>query len=985
MTVTEFIIKWRKVELTERSAAQQHFLDLCEVFDHPKPADVDPTGESFTFERGAAKHGGGDGWADIWKKGFFAFEYKGKHKDLKAAYDQLLKYREALENPPLLVVCDMDRLVIHTNFTGTAKQVHDIPLTELNTPRNIEIVRHLFHDPDRLRPGVTSVAITSEAAGRLAAIAERMRGRDLDPTKVAHFLDRIVFCLFAEDVGLLPEQLFSRIVAKSDRDPQRFGRLIGQLFEAMANGGDFGVDTISHFDGNLFTDAAVLPLTSAEIDSIQAATKLDWGAVEGSIFGTLFERGMDPTKRSQLGAHFTGRADIETVVDPVVMVPLRREWAEVRQVADNLLATGKPKPSPAERKRATAPGGMTPKVKAKARSEAAVLVHDFLQRLQHVTVLDPACGSGNFLYVTLLKLKDLEKEVLVYAADNDLGNFFPGVGPWQLYGIELSRYAHDLAQLSIWIGWLQWTRANGYKVLQEPILRPLDNFRRMDAIIDLTDPANPREPEWPEAEFIVSNPPFLGGKKLRAKLKDDIVNAMFKVWRECVRPEADLCCYWFEKARAMVETGKCRRAGLLATQGIRGGANRETLKRIKETGDIFFAESDRDWVLDGATVHVSMVGFDNGDDTTKTLDGRPVSTINSDLTSTAADVTTARRLAENLGVAYMGDTKGGAFDIPEVLALEFLHDPNPTGQPNSNVVVPWINGLDVTRRNRNYWIIDFGLGTAMESASLYDTPFSYVKSHVESVRGESRTTIKSWWLHERPRVEMRQELRPLTRFVVTARVAKHRLFVWLSAPTLPDSQVFAFARDDDYFLGVLHSRVHEVWARSQGTQLRERESGFRYTPTTCFETFPFPEADDAHKAAIAVAAKALDELRTNWLNPPEWTREEVLEFPGSADGPWVRFVHDPDSRGIGTVRYPRRVPRDAACATKLAKRTLTNLYNERPTWLDLAHKKLDAAVFAAYGWAPDLSDGDLLARLLELNLARDPSRGVSPPETGDEE
>jgi len=244
MTIQDFIAKWRQVELKERSAAQEHFIDLCHVFEHPTPAFADPTGESFCFEKGAAKHGGGDGFADVWKRGFFGIEYKGKHKDLEAAYDQLLRYRDALENPPLLVVCDLDRIIVHTNFTGTVSAVHEIPLDDLAEPRNIEIMRAVFHNPEALRPGRTSIAATQEAAQHIAEIAAVLRGRGLDPAAVAHFLDRIVFCLFAEDIGLLPGMIFTRLVDISGREPERFGKQLGQLFDAMAEGGDFGLESI---------------------------------------------------------------------------------------------------------------------------------------------------------------------------------------------------------------------------------------------------------------------------------------------------------------------------------------------------------------------------------------------------------------------------------------------------------------------------------------------------------------------------------------------------------------------------------------------------------------------------------------------------------------------------------------------------------------------------------------------------------------------
>ena len=214
---------------------------------------------------------------------------------------------------------------------------------------------------------------------------------------------------------------------------------------------------------------------------------------------------------------------------------------------------------------------------------------------------------------------------------------------------------------------------------------------------------------------------------------------------------------------------------------------------------------------------------------------------------------------------------------------------------------------------------------------------------------------------------MRNAVATIDRMICTPRVSKHRIFIWLPSNWLPDTATYVFARSDDYFFGVLHSQLHEVWSLTLGTRLETRP---RYTPTTCFETFPLPKPTPTQEAAIADAAKELDTLRNNWLNPPEWTKEEILEFPGSSTGPWARYVQNPDAKGIGTVRYPRVVPKDEACAAKLAKRTLTNLYNERPTWLDLIHKKLDAAVAAAYGWTADLSDDEILKRLLALNQER---------------
>jgi hypothetical protein len=385
---------------------------------------------------------------------------------------------------------------------------------------------------------------------------------------------------------------------------------------------------------------------------------------------------------------------------------------------------------------------------------------------------------------------------------------------------------------------------------------------------------------------------------------------------------------------------------------------------------MFFAESDRPWILDGAHVHVSMIGFDDGTEKSRLLDGKQVETINSNLTA-IVDVTAARSLEGTRSIAFQGPVKVGAFDIPPPMTKEFLQGTNPHARPNSDVLFPWVNGADITRRPRHYWIIDFG-DFELPEACKYEGPFSFVEREIKPkrIKNADRQRREFWWRLGRSGADWKNASAGLARTLFTPRVSKHRVFCWFARNTVPDSAVVGFATAEDRDFGVLHSRVHEVWARAMGTQLRERESGFRYTPKSCFETFPFPDVAHEEGAAIAEAARELDGLRNNWLNPPEWTREEVLEFPGSADGPWSRYVHKPNKRGIGTVRYPRMVPRDEECAKELKRRTLTNLYNERPTWLDLAHKRLDEAVFAAYGWDPALSDEALLERLLKLNLER---------------
>ena len=433
----------------------------------------------------------------------------------------------------------------------------------------------------------------------------------------------------------------------------------------------------------------------------------------------------------------------------------------------------------------------------------------FHDKLAAITVLDPACGSGNFLYVSLQLLLDLEKELVTFATQ--LGfKFESRVNVQQLKAIELNAYAFELAQVSVQIGYLKWRRDNGFPNEREPVLQNLENFQNEDALLVPHFRSKPKslkeaqagehaaddalkfytERKWPGCDVIVSNPPFLGGKFLRRELGDEYVDAIFSNYSDRVEPQADLCCYWFEKARDLVEHLHCKRAGLLATQGIRGGANRETLKRIKQTGGIFFAISDREWILDGAHVHVSMIGFDDGSEESRILEGKSVDAINSNLTATCADITTAQKLVANIGIAFMGDTKGGPFEIGEKQALAMILLPNPHGRPNSDIIAPWVNGLDVTRRPRHMFIIDFAPNTSESNASKYASPFQHVVMIVKPQRDVSRTTVGIYWQHERVRDDMRRALKPLSRFLTTVRVAKHRIFRWFKSPTLPDSSCF---------------------------------------------------------------------------------------------------------------------------------------------------------------------------------------------------
>ena len=947
MTPYEFITKWRASALTERSASHQHFLDLCDLLGEPKPADADPSGESYCFERGARKDSGGDGWADVWKRHHFAWEYKGKRANLDAAFEQLRQYALALENPPLLIVSDMLRFRIRTNWTNSVSKTYEFGLDDLADATARDRLKWAFSDPERLRPGETRQSLTERAAASFATVAQALRERSHDPHAVAHFVNRLAFCMFADDVGLLPGHMFTRMLEQARRTPAHFADLAGDLFGVMARGGRIGFETVEWFNGGLFDDGAALPLEQSDIDAVLAASRLDWSEIDPSILGTLFERGLDPGKRAQLGAYYTDRDKIMLLVEPVVIRPWLAQWeTEKAEIA-------------AELDRADA--AKSPTTRTKRRNDAERRYRTFLNRLRAFTVLDPACGSGNFLYLALQALKDLEHRVQFEAEALGFQRAFPEVGPANVKGIEINPYAAELARVSVWIGEIQWMRRNGFSEARDPILKPLDTIERRDAILT----PDGAEPDWPKADVVIGNPPFLGDKLLIRHLGNDYVARLRKTYSGRLPAQADLVCYWFEKAAKQILAGRATRAGLVATNSIRGGANRRALDAATEAGRIFEAWSDEPWVIDGAAVRVSLVCFSRADDNSVSsahLDGQSVDEIYADLTARSEgtvgiDLTAVRRLPANSGVAFIGDAKHGTFDVSGDQAREWLRLPaNPNGRTNADVLKPWRNGMDLTRRTAGKWIVDFGWQMSEADAALYEEPFRWVQEHVYPLRRHNHRAAyrKHWWRHGEPRQGMWRALKGRRRYIATPRVAKHRLFVWCDSRICPDSSQTIFARDDDTTFGILHSRFHGAWALRLGTSLEDRP---RYTPTTTFETFPFPKglspdipaadyADDPRSVVVALEAQRLVELRDRWLNPPEW----------------VEWVDEP------VPGYPKRpVPRDEDAAKALKKRTLTNLYNARPQWLADAHEALDAAVAAAYGWPADISDDEVLRELLALN------------------
>jgi type II restriction/modification system DNA methylase subunit YeeA len=940
MTPEEFIKKWTAAKLSESSAAQQHFLDLCSLLGQPKPAEADPTGDTFTFEKGGTTATGGHGWADVWKRGAFAWEYKGPGKDLNAAYFQLKKYADMLENPPLLITSDTKRIEIHTNFTNTVKSIFVIELQDLTDPAKRELLRTAFTEPDKLCPGVTRHQVTKEAAENFSQLAHHLQNKGYEPHRVAHFLNRLIFCMFAENVGLLPNRIFSKLAILSVAHPQTFEASAKQLFGGMAKGGAVAFEVIDWFNGGLFDDDSTLPLDATELKLVLQCAQLDWSNVEPSIFGTLFERGLDPDKRSQQGAHYTDPDTITKLVKPVVIEPWEREWEQEKAAIAKQIDRAKKTVSEAAKQR----------------------YYAFLEKLANFRVLDPACGSGNFLYLSLRALKDFEKRVIHDAETLGLAPPFPRVGPEAVLGIEVNPYAAELARVTIWIGELQWMLENGFAAAKNPVLKPLDQVECRDAVIN----DDGTESIWPKADVIVGNPPFLGSRLFLRRLGEPYAKRIRNRYEGRVSGNADLVVYWFQKATELLLAGEVAAFGLVGTKSIAKGDSRRPLETIcaSEGFEIYEAWTNEPWTVEGADVRVAIVCARPRVDGEILLNQEVVTGINADLTAStdAGSITDSTTLAENGGIAFQGVKLTGSFDISGDVARQMLlAGGNPNARPNVDVIRRLWDIDDIVARPSDRWVIDFGSDMTQSVAAQYEQPFEYVAARVPSERASVREerTRERYWIFQRPRPALRAAVGPLSRYILTPESSEHRLFCWADPSVLPVGSLFAIARDDDTTFGILHSKIHEVWATAQGNRLGVGNQR-RYNITFTFETFPFPTglspninaaayAADPRAIRIAAAARSLVQLRTVWLNPPELVDEISEVVPGLPN---------------------RLVPRSEAAAAELRKRGLTELYNEAPTWLRNAHSSLDEAVAAAYGWEWPLTDDEILRRLLQLNQQR---------------
>jgi hypothetical protein len=919
-------------------------------------------------------------------------------REMKKAKEQALRYARSLPEeegwPPFLVVVDVGYCIdLYADFARQGKiyvpfpdpKNYRISLNDLSNKEILHRLRLLFTTPLELDPSKKAARVTRELAERLATLATLLEEAGHSPEKVAGFLMRCLFTMFAEDVKLLPEKSFTKLLQDYRNSVSLLPSALQALWTSMDKGGfDPALRTvIPQFNGFLFKDQEALPLSEAQLDLLILASQADWAEVEPAIFGTLLERALQPKERHKLGAHFTPRAYVERLVIPTVIEPLREEW-EAARAASAILETN-----------ANEKGALNE-------------IEIFHKRLCSIKVLDPACGSGNFLYVTLEHLKRLEGEVLEYISHfpRQLGLDMTGgytVTPAQLLGLEINPRAAAIADVVLWIGYLQWHfRAHGNaKRLEDPILRQYGNIQQQDAILSYTarivrldssskpvtrwdgrttkqhpitglevpdetaqtavyDYVDPKPSVWPEVNFIVGNPPFIGTARMREFLGDGYTEALRKAYKREVPDSVDFVMYWWHKAAELIQSDKIERFGFITTNSIKQTFNRrviETHMQSKTPLSIALAIPDHPWVdsADGAAVEIAMTVVKKGEEPGRLLQvisenetgGLEVQVsfhestgkIHADLTIGAA-VISAYALKSNEGICSRGvQLIGSGFIVTQEDALKLGFDKI---EELKKYIRDYRNGKDLTDKPRGVKVIDFYGLTSEDVRKKFPEVYQWLYQRVKPERdSNNRPSYKNnWWIHGEPRGNFRPALNRLTRYIATVETSKHRFFSFLDQSILPDNKLIAIALSDAYFLGVLSSQIHLVWALAAGADLGGNTPV--YVKSVCFESFPFPFATEKQKEVIRECAVNLDTHRKR--------QQELHEALTITD---MYNVMEKVRGGMPLNGKEQKINDQGLISI------LLQLHNE-----------LDAAVASAYKWTGNLKDEEILEKLVALNKER---------------
>ncbi|OZC35065.1 SAM-dependent methyltransferase [Marinobacter vinifirmus] len=1011
--VAEFLKRWDGNTGSERANFQSFMRDLCTLLDlpHPDPGEGDTSQNAYVFERfisSARVDGNTDNrYIDLYRRDCFVLEGKQTGKELasrsqqnaiNAAVAQAERYirglpQEEVEHgrPPFIVIVDVGNAIYtYSEFTRTGGNYvpfpdprhYEIRLEDLYKPEIQHRLRQLWLAPDQLDPSKHAARVTREVSTKLAELAKSLEQSGYDVERVASFLKRCLFTMFAEDVELLPKASFQNLLIDiKDRNPEAFPHAVKVLWETMNAGGysERLMQTVKRFNGGLFKNIDPIPLNVQQIQLLIDAAKADWRFVEPAIFGTLLERALDPRERHKLGAHYTPRAYVERLVMPTLIDPLREQWGDVRGAAETLLRQGK-------------------------ADKALQEVRAFHYQLCETRVLDPACGSANFLYVALEHMKRLEGEVLGFISELTQGQGVLEsegltVDPHQFLGLEINPRAAQIAELVLWIGYLQWHyRLNDRLDLPEPILRDFKNIECRDALIeyDSREPKldengepvtiwdgismkvspttgelipdetgrakvyryhNPRKAKWPKAEYIIGNPPFIGDKAMRRALGNGYVDALRKVWKEL--PEStDFVMYWWHIAATQVRNGECKRFGFITTNSLRQTFNRRVmephLSDTKSPVSLAFAIPDHPWVdaNDGAAVRIAMTVATAGErsgilkkvlrEVKDTDDARAVSLnsrngkIYSDL-SVGANVAGSQKLKANSGISSNGVMLAGSgFIVSEEQAQSLGFGIKPETE---NVIRKYRNGRDLAQKPREVMVIDlFGMEPP-EIRAQYPAIYQWVSERVKPERDNNRRKKlkENWWIFGEARVNWRLMSRGLTRYISTVETMKHRLFCFLSSDILPDHKLVNLALDSASDLGVLTSRIHSCWAMATGSWLGVGNDSV-YAKSRCFETFPFPDNAAKELQDAGHLAESIDNHR----------KQQQQEHPSLT------------LTGMYNVLEKLRTGQELTDKEKITHHQgLVSVLRE-------LHDDLDRAVFEAYGW------GDIADKLVGLPGATSP-------------
>ncbi|MFM2062239.1 MAG: hypothetical protein RLZZ507_1909 [Cyanobacteriota bacterium] len=1021
-----FLKKWKGSQGNERANYQGFFLELCDALgvERPAPKGSIP-GDRYCFDKDIKifdKGGETTNFADFYKEGHFLIEAKqggnaakrGTAKRGTKTYDiamekafyQAQSYTPFLPSkPPFLITCDIgSHFEIWVSFSGNyggygARE--KIDLDKLLDEKVFNRFVAIFNDPQSLNPEKYRARVTREVADTLAKLARWLEQQGHQPKEVANFLMRCIFTMFAEDVKLLKGEVFTK--ALKERwlvEPKTFKTQIEKLWKVMNTGGEFNFDEIPQFNGSFFADATAFDLPKEQLEVLYEAANKDWTEVEPAIFGTLLERALDSKERKSLGAHYTPRSYVDRLVRPVVIEPLREEWLLVESEVDRFLTLKEKQQKP------------TKAQIEKAENE----IRGFLDKLQQIRILDPACGSGNFLYVTLDLMKTLEQEVQMRLLDvlgkvttNLLEEFDPRlagrkqVNPSQFLGIEINPRAAAIAELVIWIGYLQWHfKRYGSTPPPEPILQDFHNIEFRDAVLDYDgkeldiDPKtckvktrwggkmikhpvtgedvpdasdqipiyrylNPRPAKWPDADYIVSNPPFIGKLYMIENLGEGYVKTMRNTYKNEVPDSCDYVMYWWYKAAKLTATQKINRFGFVTTNSITQTFNRRVISdALTSTQPIhlIFAIPDHPWVdtQDSASVRIAMTSAASGNGIGKLslvtlekinpMDGiAEIETITShgliqsDI-RIGIDIVGAFSLKSNYGLAGMGVMLGNR---------GFLVDDSYELENNHPCLRSIINGNDVLKIPRNLQVIDFFNLSIAEAQKQAPKAFQQILLKVKPERDTNnrKTRKDNWWLFGENMPKTRQVIAGLNRYIVTVETSKHRVFIFVDSQVLAEHKLVVIGLSDAYYLGVLSSYIHVVWALASGSQ---RGVTPVYPKSICFDKFPFPDPTTEQKQKIRELGERLDSHRKR-----------------------VQTQH-PEITITGMYNLLEKLRKGETFTA--ADKT----YNDKAlvSTLKQIHDELDNAVFDAYGWQ-DLKDNQktkaeieeiILERLVTLNAER---------------